>query len=109
MPVAKIPENLMPAILAKNGEGVSIVDIVAWLAKDHNIVVSENGIRKRLQKVREERKLMSSVIIHDKLSKVLGADLEKVEGVITRALEDELRSRARAWGFKFDPANPKLE
>src|SRR6266446_3613034 len=101
MPAPKIPENLMPVILAKHGECWDSTRLAAWLWDEHHIQVTDNAIRKRLQKVKEERKLMSSVIIHDKLSKVLGADLERVEGVITRALDDELRSRSKAWGFKY--------
>lgn len=96
---AKIPPNLIPAILAKNGEGWGSTQITAWLLTEHNIQVSDNAVRKRLQKIRQERQLMSSVIVHDKLSKVLTADLDRVAGVIERALEDELRSRAKAWGF----------
>lgn len=102
MGAAKIPENLMPVILAKHGEGWDCTRIAAWMWDEHHIQITDNAIRKRLTKIKEERKLMSSVIIHDKLSKVIGVDLDKVEGVITRALEDELRSRAKAWGFKFD-------
>lgn len=95
----KIPPNLIPAILEKNGEGWGATRIAAWLLETHKIQVSDNAVSKRLQKERKERQLMSSVIIHDKLSKVLTADLDKVAGVIDRALEDELRSRAKAWGF----------
>lgn len=101
MAISKIPDNLMPVILAKNGEGWDCTRLAAWLWDEHQIQISDTAIRKRLTKIRDERKLMSSVIIHDKLSQVLGADLVKVEGIIQRALDDELRSRARAWGFKF--------
>lgn len=54
--LAKIPPNLMDALMTKQGEGLSVAKIQSWLLSDHNIKISDQQIRATMKKVAEERK-----------------------------------------------------
>lgn len=91
-----IPDNLVPELLAQAGEGKSASEIAQYFLVTHNIACSDAAVRKRLRRIREERAPITQAVLADKLGRTVAIDLERLEGAICRALEDEIDSRELA-------------
>jgi len=85
-----IPPNLEAEVLAKAGEGLSCPRLAAWLKETHGLKVSARAVQRFLRDIAEERKPIAQAVIRDKLGKTLTADLDAVEGLLSRAEANEL-------------------
>jgi len=98
-PSTVLPDNLLPEILAKSGDGLCAAEIAAYLLERYQITVSPGAIRNRIRRVQAERAPITAAILADKLSRTVGIDLDRIEAAILRALEDELDAREDAREF----------
>lgn len=85
-----IPPELEAAILTKSGEGMSAYQISAWLLSEHRIKASRPAVQRLLARVAKERKPIAQAFVRAKLAETLTADLDAVDGILARALRDEV-------------------
>lgn len=95
----KITQDLMPLILKMSGEGKHSEDICAFLKKHFDVEVAAITIRKRLAKVSSERGQMIQATLVNRLVDTVTGDLNEVQGIIDRALEDERHARNVVYGM----------
>lgn len=104
-----LPRTLDNQLLKWTAEGHSAATIMRKLSKEHAIECSDSTIRKRIQKLKHERAEAVGASVLIKLEGKVLKDLDCLDGIIERALEDELRSRQLAWNeIKDDEGDNKL-
>lgn len=94
----KIPHTLDNQIMLWHADSKSSAWITEQIRKPpYSIQCSESLVRKRVQDIRRDRADIVGVKVLTKLEGSVTKDLDFLDGIIMRALEDELRARSVAW------------
>jgi hypothetical protein len=94
-------------LLQWKADGLSGQKIYEKLMKEYNVQSSVSAISKRISKLKKDRAEAVGASVLIKLEGKVATDLDTLDGIIRRALEDELRSRQLAWNedSKGNPIN----
>ncbi len=102
--MSKIPDKYVPELSERVALGATPGEAAQWLKDTHGISVAESTVSKRLKRIAEERAPLVRAVTEALLREKIGKDLDALDGVIARALEDEQKARAVVYNIR--PAGP---
>lgn len=105
MPTAgnlKLTDALVEACVVKQSQGFTYDAIREWLVAEYNISVTVQCLSRRINNQRKQRQAMTAAVVTNIVAKKVTADLEAMEDLISRALDDEIRARSIAWNLGKD-------
>lgn len=99
----KIPPKLFEDLLRLRADGKSGQDMADWLKTEHGVKVSRQAVQNKLAAIDKEREPIARAVAIAKLTKSVATDLDAVEAIIDRAIEDE------KFAGKTDDTDEELE
>jgi hypothetical protein len=81
---AKIPDILIEPMLELSAKGVNNTELAKWLGKEHNIIVNESMVCKRLKAIRDKRQLLTQTMYAEAAAASAVNELAIIDDVINR-------------------------
>jgi len=98
----KLSDSVVEQCLVRQGQGYTYDAIREWLFNEYQVKVTTQCLSRRINNLRKQRAEMTASAVSNIVAKKVTADLDAMDELIKRALDDELRARGIAWNLGTD-------